>query len=161
MRNKQLINKMNIKTLTTSILFTLLFIVGNSQTVNYQSKEYKVKGETIYLLGEDVTHTIADEDKDYLYKLALEQRTQQDDQDKKAKKAAKKEEKKLKKKEKELKKKENALEDHEDAVEKLEKTQAKYEKLKRKGKLSPNDEIKWLDKIAKLKEKVAKKKRKI
>jgi len=37
----------------------------------------------------------------------------------------------------------------------------KYEKLKKKGKLSPLDEQKWLSKIEKLKEQTAKAQRKL
>ncbi len=47
------------------------------------------------------------------------------------------------------------------AQDKLAKAQKKYDKLKRKGKLSPVDESKWLEKIEKLTEKVEKAKRKL
>ena len=42
------------------------------------------------------------------------------------------------------------------AVKDLEQAQSKFERLKNKGKLSPNDEAKWLEKIQKLNEKIEK-----
>jgi len=82
-------------------------------------------------------------------------------ENKKAEKAQKKAEKERKKAEKEIKKKEKLQKNFEKAESNLNKAQNKYEKRNAKGKLSPVDERKWLDKIEKLTEKVAKAKRKL
>ncbi len=82
-------------------------------------------------------------------------------ENKKAEKAQKKAEKERKKAEKEIKKKEKLQKNFEKAESNLNKAQKKYEKLNAKGKLSPVDERKWLDKIEKLTEKVAKAKRRL
>lgn len=82
-------------------------------------------------------------------------------ENKKAIKAQKKAEKAQKKAEKAIKKKEKLQKNFEKAESSLEKGQKKYEKLKGKGKLSPEDEKKWLEKLEKLSEKVTKAKRKL
>ena len=66
---------------------------------------------------------------------------------KNAQKSQKKAEKEQKKAVKELKLKQKAQDNFEKATKKLEQNQDKYEKLKSKGKLSPNDEQKWLKKL--------------
>ena len=66
-----------------------------------------------------------------------------------------------KKAEKELKKKEKLQKNYKKAQDNLKKAQKKYEKIKKKGKLSPEDEGKWLEKIEKLTEKVDKAKGKL
>ena len=43
----------------------------------------------------------------------------------------------------------------------MEQAQSKFERLKNKGKLSPNDETKWLEKIKKLNEKIEKAEKKL
>ena len=70
-------------------------------------------------------------------------------------------EKEQKKKEKKLKAKEKAIINHKEAKKKLKKTEEKYQKLKELGELSPNDEAEWLEKIEKLKEKLAKAEKKV
>lgn len=74
---------------------------------------------------------------------------------KQAEKAQKKAEKEQRKAEKALKKKQDAQDAFAKASKRLSKNQAKYDKLKRKGKLSPNDEIDWLKKLKKYREDVA------
>ena len=138
----------------------LLAVSAFSQKVTYANKEYKIKGEKIYFEGKDVSHSFLEKDKVALFQK-LKARKEKNKEEKKEAKKAKKEQKKVEKAEKEQKKQENVLDDYGDAIENLEIAQAKYERLKRKGKLSPNDEVKWLDKIAKLKEKVSKKKKKL
>lgn len=100
---------------------------------------------------------------------------QENREDRKEEKAERKEEKEVKKeerkqekaekeqkqKEKELKAKEKAIKNHKEAKKKLKNTETKYKKLKEKGELSPNDEAEWLEKIEKLKEKLAKAKKKV
>ena len=138
----------------------LLAVSAFSQKVTYANKEYKIKGEKIYFEGKDVSASFSEEDKIALFQKLKAQKEKNKEEKKEAKKA-KKEKNKVKKAEKEQKKQENVLDDYDDVVDKLETTQAKFERLKRKGKLSPNDEVKWLDKIAKLKEKVSAKKKKL
>lgn len=149
---------MKIKTITFLLVCMFFTIASFSQKVTYANKEYKVKGEKIYFEGKDVSGSFSEEEKVALFKK-LKTLKEKSKEAKKEVKKIKKEEKRVKKAEKEQKKQENALGDYDDAVDKLENTQAKYERLKRKGKLSPNDEVEWLDKIAKLKEKVSKKKK--
>lgn len=79
----------------------------------------------------------------------------------KAEKAQKKAEKELKKLEKERKKldkaRSNVAKDKKrisSQSKDIVKNTEKFEKLKRKGKLSPNDEIKWLDRLKKKQEKL-------
>lgn len=74
---------------------------------------------------------------------------------KQAEKARKKAEKEQKKAEKALKKKQNAQDAFAKASKRLSKNQAKYDKLKRKGKLSPNEDEDWLKKLKKYGEDVA------
>lgn len=151
---------MKIKT-TTLVLVCLFFMTASfAQKVTYANKEYKVKGEKIYFEGKDVSDSFSEEEKMALFEKLKMQKEKNKEEKKEAKKA-KKEKNKIEKTEKEQKRQENALDNYDDAVDKLEKTQAKYERLKRKGKLSPNEEVEWLDKIAKLKEKVSKKKKKL
>ena len=60
-----------------------------------------------------------------------------------------------------LKKQEKIKDNYKRAQDKLASAQKKYEKLKKKGKLSPVDEVKWLEKIENLTDKVNKAKRKL
>lgn len=71
-----------------------------------------------------------------------------------AQKAQKRAQKEQKTAEKELKAKQRAQDNFEKATRKLEQNQTKYEKLKNKGKLSPNDDEKWLKSLNKYKKKV-------
>lgn len=144
---------MRIKNLLIVLFLGLYSTVAISQKVVYANKEYKIKGEKIFFDGEDVSSTFSETERASIFQKLKDQKAKE--------KADKKTEKKIKKEEKELKAKENAQESYDAALVKVEKETAKYERLKRKGKLSPNDEVKWLDKIAKLKEKAAKKKRKL
>ena len=151
---------MKIKTITLLLLCMLFAVSAFSQKVTYANKEYKIKGEKIYFDGKDVSESFSEEEKVAIFKKLKAQKEKYKKEKKEAKKV-KKEKNKVDKAEKEQKKQENILDDYDGAVKNLETAQAKYERLKRKGKLSPNDEVKWLDKIAKLKEKVSKKKNKL
>jgi len=151
---------MNIKTASLLLVCLLFTIATFSQKVMHANKEYKVKGKKIYFEGKDVSDSLSEDKKLAIFEKLKVQKAKKKEVKKKEKKA-KKEKNKVEKAEKEQKKQENVLDDYDNAVDKLEKAQAKYERLKRKGKLSPNYEVDWLDKIAKLKEKVAKKKKKL
>ena len=151
---------MKIKTIIVLLVCMLFAVSAFSQKITYANKEYKIKGKKIFFEGKDVSDSFSEEEKVAIFEK-LKAQKEKNKKEKKEEKKAKKEEKKIEKAEKEQKKQENALGDYDDAVDKLETTQAKFERLKRKGKLSPNDEVKWLDKIAKLKEKISTKKKKL
>jgi len=151
---------MKIKTILLFLACMLWAASAFSQKVTFANKEYKIKGKKIYFEGKDVSDSFSEEEKVAIFEKLKLQKAKMKEEKKEAKELQK-EKKKIEKAEKEQKKRENALDDYDDAVNKLETAQAKYERLKRKGKLSPNDEVKWLDKIAKLKEKVSIKKKKL
>ncbi|RKE98547.1 hypothetical protein [Ichthyenterobacterium magnum] len=80
---------------------------------------------------------------------------------KRAEKAQKKAEKEARKAEKALKKKQKAQNRYKKANSKLKSAQKKYDRLKKKGKLSPNEELKWLGKLKGLREDIARAKKKM
>lgn len=155
-----------------TLLILSLSLTSFAQKIEKDGKTYEVKEERIFLNNEDVTDTITNEQKLLLFKeaemLVLKQSTEKEKQErekaeKKKEKAAKKLEKEKKKAEKAAKKAEKELKrakklkaNYKKSQDKLAQTQKKYKKLKRKGKLSPIDETKWLDKIEKLTKKVEK-----
>lgn len=151
----------------TTILLFILSIGLNAQEVNFKDTTYKIKGKTILQDGVDVTSTLSVEDQEGVLEVLNKQKALEEEREKtekamkKAENEQKSAEKKQKKAEKELKRKEkahfkfqDAYDDHADAIK-------KYEKLKKKGKLSPNDEEKHLEKIKNLKEGIEKSKRKL
>ncbi|WP_204344230.1 hypothetical protein [Psychroserpens algicola] len=157
------------------IIIVMAFSVTmNAQQVEKDGKTYEVKKDKIFLNGEDVTETLNLEERAAILKQAAtisekmkmkekaEKEAEKLEKDKKkAEKAQKKAEKEAKRAEKALKKKQKAQDKFEKANKKLKDAEKKYEKLKRKGKLSPNDELKWLDKLEGLREDVAKAKKKM
>ena len=173
---------MDIKTKKMKYYIVLLFLALSlnsfSQQVTREDKVYEVKKEKIFLNGDDVTSILKLEDKTAILKEATlisemlkakEKFEKNAAKDKKAKekeakkleKEVKKKEKAIKKKEKAIKKKEKAKKNFEKAEEKLKKAVEKRDKLKNKGKLSPNDEVKWSKKIDKLNWKLTKSKQKL
>jgi predicted RNase H-like nuclease (RuvC/YqgF family) len=151
---------MKIKIITLLLLCMLFAVSAFSQKLMYANKEYKIKGEKIFFEGKDVSDSFSAKEKVAIFNKLKVQKVK-NKEEKKQEKEVKKEKKKIDKAEKKQKKQEKILDDYDNAVDKLETAQAKYERLKRKGKLSPNDEVQWLDKIAKLKEKVSTKKKKL
>ena len=156
------------------LLFLALSLTSFAQKVTKDGKTYEVKKEKIFLDGKDVTETLNIEEKQHILKEAamisermkLQEKAKKEaekleKETKKAEKAQKKAEKKQKQAEKELKRQEKLQSNFEKAQSNLEKAQAKYEKLKKKGKLSPVDEGKWLEKLEKLTERLEKAKRKL
>lgn len=153
------------------ILIALIFsLISFAQEVKKDGKTYEVKKGKIYFNGKDVTLDISEEMKASIFKEASaiadkakaeREAKRLEKANKKAEKALKKAEKARKKAEKELKKKEKLQNNFDKAKKNLEKSTAKYEKLKKKGKLSPVDEKKWLDKLKVLTEKVEKTERKL
>jgi hypothetical protein len=153
-----------MKNVKLFIAIVCLFMVAlvNAQQIEHEGKEYRVKGEKIFLNDVDVTADLsADEQlviKNKLKnKIATEKRLKSAEKaQKQAENKQKKAEKKQKQAEKALKRSEKAQKNYENAMEKYSDAQKKYEKLKNKGKLSPVDEEKWLKKLENLKENVEK-----
>lgn len=164
-----------MKFLSVIVLFFGITLSAQAQEVNYNGITYKIKGKTISQNGTDVTATLSVNDQIGI-REALRQQKALDEEQQKAEKALiddrkradkaldderkraervvkkaeddlKKAEKKQKKAEKELKARDKAQSNYEKAGDKYNDAINKYEKLKRKGKLSPNDEAKWLEKI--------------
>ena len=137
------------------------------QEVDYKGATYTVKKGLIYAEGYDVTSTLSLEDQTQIksiYRSNVAELKKQEEAEKrlknqekgrkKAEKKQKEAEKKLKKIEKQLQRKEKAEKAVQRAQSNLEDAQNKYEKLSKRGKLSPNDEAKWLEKIKKLGDRV-------
>ena len=160
--------------LVAIFLFLGLVLNAQAQEVSYNGTTYKVKGKAILLDGTDVTTTLSTEEQTGILET-LNKQTALDKERKEAEKAIKKAEKEqnkaekeqrkaekeLKKAEKELKAKEKAQSKFEDANDDYTNAIKKYDKLKKKGKLSPNDEAKWLEKIDGLKADIDKTKKKL
>lgn len=155
-------------------LFLGLGIFSTAQEVEREGKKYVVKKDKILLDGNDVTSTFSLEDqakiKAEFSKLADEIKLNEKEakklknaekEQKKAEKGRKRAESKQKKAEKELKQKEKIQSNYEKAAKNYEQAQSKYERLKEKGKLSPKDEAKWLEKIKKLNERLEKAEKKL
>ena len=154
-----------MKNVKLRVLMLLLFAVGliHAQKVEYQGKEYKVKKDLIFLDGVDVTPNLTVSEQTAI-KDALKRQIDFEKVEKEQKRAEKKQkqaEKKQKKAEKEVKKREKAQRNLEKSQKKLKKDTTKYEKLKANGKLSPEDEGKWLKRLEKLKEKIEKAEKKV
>jgi len=152
------------------ILTVSLFLMANmilAQKIGHEGKEYHIKGDKIFMNGVEITNDLSPLERNVLktklkLKLSDEKKAKEIEKERKtAIKKQKKAEKKLKKAEKELKRKQNAQDKFDSAQKKFEQTQRKYEKLKKKGKLSPEVEVKWLDKIEKLREKIGEKEKKL
>ena len=104
-----------------------------------QAEEEKTKQEKEFKKTQD--------EKDKEIKKAQKEKDKREKELKKNEKEVKKAEKKQKQAEKALKKKEKAQAGFEKAKSKLDSSQKKYERLKEKGKLSPQEEAKWLKKL--------------
>lgn len=153
------------------LILLVLFLGGTlntqAQEVDYNGTIYKVRGETILKDGADVTTTLSAEQQTGVFETLSKQKALEAERKiaekaiKKAESDQKKAEKKQKKAEKELKAREKAQSKFEDAGDDYNDAIKKYEKFKKKGKLSPNDEVKWLEKIEDLKEDIDKAKRKL
>ncbi len=145
-----------------------------AQDIEKDGKIYQVKKERIFLDGKDVTETLNLEDKTTILKKAsiasekiaqnkqaLKDAEKLEKEKQKAEKAQKKAEKAQKKAEKALKQQQKAQSRLDKATKKLESSQKKFEKLKRKGKLSPQDEAKWLERLEGYQKDVERAKKKI
>ena len=172
-----------------SIFTCLLFFISTvfyAQNISYNETTYTVKGEKIFQNNEEVTTSLTDLEKEAVlsaHKVEANKVTKELEkkekeaiksekekakrikaQEKKLKEVEKKQkkaEKKLKKAEKEAKKKVNAQKSLDKAENKFEKETKKFEKLKKRGKLSPVKEAKYLEKLEGLKDNVGKASKKL
>lgn len=139
----------------------------NAQDVLVNGVNYEVKNKKILKEGIDVTSTLSEEEKSAIFLVFYKKMDKVKELErveknlKKAEKQQKKAEKRQKKAEKALKQKEKAQTNHEKSNKQYKSALKKYEKLKDKGKLSPKDEKKWLERIKKLKEAQVKAKKKL
>ena len=147
----------NVK-LFISIVCLFMMTILNAQQIEHEGKEYRVKGEKIFLNGVEVTADLS-ADEQLVIKNKLKNKIATDNKIKSAEKAEnkaenkqKKAEKKQKQAEKDLKKREKIQKNYKNAQQRYSDAQNKYEKLKKRGKLSPDDEAKWLKKLENLKE---------
>lgn len=144
------------------LLFMIFGLTLNAQDISVNGVNYVIDNDKILKDGVDVTNTLAEHEKTAIFSAFNERLAKIKEAKKveknleKAEKDQKKAEKRQKKAEKALKQKEKAQSNFEKAGEKYNSALKKYEKLNSKGKLSPEDEKKWLDKIEKLKENQAK-----
>lgn len=132
------------------ILFLSLGTTVSAQEVISKGKVYEVKGKAIFQDDIDITPTLLIEERDHIYKALKNQIKNNKDAEKARKKLVKytkNAENSQKKSAKALKQKQKAQDEFTKATKKLDQNQAKFEKLKFRGKLSPNDEAKWLKKL--------------
>lgn len=137
------------------LLFLGISLGIQAQEVEFNGATYKIKGETILKDNADVTSTMSIEEKTKILETLKEQKTLEA-KSKKYEKSQVKVEKKQKKLERTLKKKEKAQSNFEKSSRKYDKAVAKYESLKKRGRLSPVKEAKWIEKVEKLKYKKGK-----
>ncbi|MDV7186774.1 hypothetical protein R3X25_05720 [Lutibacter sp. TH_r2] len=151
--------------ITTILLFA--FVIVQAQKVEYNGKNYMVKGTTIFIDKVDVTNTLSQEEQTNIKNRLSEQIVAKNKLNtatkaqRKAEKKQRKAEKKQKNAEKELKAKERVQKKYSDAQKKYKKELKRSEKLRGKGKLSPEDETKWQKKLESLKKKSEKLKSKL
>jgi protein subunit release factor B len=156
---------------TIKILITIILLFGvtisQAQKVEYNGVNYVVKKNAIFMDGKDITTSLSPEQhaniKNRLSQQILADKKLKEAQkeQKKAEKRQKAAEKRQKKAENEIKKKEKAKKNYSDAQDRYEKQVKRHEKLKNKGKLSPEDEVKWQKKLEGLQKQIEKTKRKM
>lgn len=132
------------------IFFLGLGITVNAQEVISNGQVYEVKGKEIFKDGVDITSTLLTDEKDHIFKTLKNQVKESQNAEnarKKLEKTAKNSEKAQNKATKALNQKQKAQDKFTKATKTLEQNQEKFEKLKFRGKLSPNDEAKWLKKL--------------
>lgn len=149
-----------------NILFTIACLLFTSllsaQQIEFKGKKYQVKGDIILLDGVDVTNSFTTAQQITLQnklknKIILEKKIKKAEKaEKKAVSKQKKAEKKQKHAEKDLNKRVKIQKNYEISKKKYKQSQKKYKKLKNRGKLSLEDESKWLNKIEKSKERMNK-----
>lgn len=155
-----------MKFLTMIFIFALC-VSTNAQDISLNGTTYNIQGETILQDGIDITASLSLEEQTAIFEALGKQKALEKERKasekaiKKAENEQKSAEKKQKKAEKELKAKEKAKSRYDDANDTYNDAVSKYDKLKKKGKLSPNDEAKWLERIQKSKEAIEKAKKKL
>ncbi|AUP79896.1 hypothetical protein [Flavivirga eckloniae] len=125
------------------LLFLAASLTIQAQEVVFNGATYKVKGKTILENNVDITSRLSVEEKIEILETLKEQKVLEAERvkaDKNAKKA-----------EKAFKKKEKAQSNFDKASSKYNRAVAKYESLKKRGRLSPVKEMKWVEKVEKLK----------
>ncbi len=147
-----------------------------AQDLKANGENYRIENETIFKDGKDITNTLSQEERVKIKEALREhqqiqqkamsdkleannvQKTQKrlENRQKKTEKKQKKAEKKQKNVEKKLKQKVKAQDRYDKLSKQLEKSQKKYDKLNKKGKLSPEENAKWLEKIKKQKSRLTK-----
>ncbi len=152
--------------LVAAIFFFGIFVVSAQTNENNGEKK-----SVISLDNKDVTSTPSFEPKaNTKNKLSKETIAQEkakkaqkkaEKAQKKAEKAQKKSERAQRKIEKEIKAKEKANKNYTNARSKYEKGLSRFEKLKNRGKLSPQDEVKWQKKLESMQNKIEKYQRKL
>ena len=166
-----------MKNVVRILLIIGLMLKGLSiyaQDIKINDEVYQVKKDVIFKNGVDVTNTLSEEEKSKIFAAFNKQQQQIAEADrvqkklekaekeqKRAEKEQRRAEKKQKKAEKALKQREKAQANFDNATKKHKAAINKYEKLIKKGKLSPEDEAKWLEKIEKYKDNIAKAKKKL
>tara|TARA_R110000868_G_scaffold141147_8_gene357344 strand:+ start:128 stop:598 length:471 start_codon:yes stop_codon:yes gene_type:complete len=149
------------------LLFATFGFTLNAQDILVNGVNYEVKNKKILKEGIDVTSSLSEDEKSAIFSAfnskmdKVKELEKAEKNLKKAEKEQKQAEKRQKKAEKALKQKEKAQSNFEKSGKQYNSAVKKYEKLKDKGKLSPKDEKKWLEKIEKLKEAQAKAKKKL
>ena len=153
------------------LLITLIFLcfgfTSFSQEVVFNGVTYYVDRESIFKNDVDVTNSLTDDDirgvKNVLdtEKLKAKESKKQEIQLKKSVKSQRRAEKKQKKAEKTLKRKEKAQSNFDKSSNKYDRAVAKYDSLKKRGRLSPVKESKWMEKVEKLRYKRDKYKNKL
>ncbi|WP_298556498.1 hypothetical protein [uncultured Algibacter sp.] len=149
------------------VLFLGFGFLVNAQNISFNGVSYEIKKDRIFKDSVDITDNLSVEDKQGIRtsfnKKATQIKAAEDAQKRieKAKKDQLKAEKRQKKAEKALKKRQKAQSKFDKSTKKHKKAIKKYEKLKGQGKLSPEDEEKWLEKIERYKQTSAKAKKKL
>lgn len=152
------------------LLIATLFIVscGSSERIiGSDGTVYEVKGDTFIADGKNVTETLTSEEKTDIRNL-ISEREKATEEAERLKKDLEKKQKELERAEEEAKRKQKELEEKQEALErklkakeearenflktkeKLRDEKKRYEKLKKEGKLSPNDDQKWQEKLKEL-----------
>ncbi len=160
------------KLMPFALIGVLLVSCGSSERVIMDDGSvYTLKKNSYYQKGKDVTETLTKEDKDLIKetrdkrleveRLAQQRQTELKEEQEKVEKALKEARKKqetIENNKEELEAVVAAREEAREAVLKAKdkslEQQQRYQKLKEKGKLSPIDEEKWLNKLQGLEEKV-------
>ncbi len=124
------------------LLFLVASLTIQAQEVNLNGATYTVKGKAVLKDNIDITSKLSVEEKKEILEALKEQKALKVERakaDKRAKKA-----------EKALKKKEKAQSNFDKSSSRYNKAVAKYESLKKRGRLSPVKEAKWIEKVEKL-----------